>query len=77
MTADALLSRLAERNEAVICYTQAADAPEGQCHIINRRGVVTHRHNVDKAFSKAREAMVQVACQWPAGNEIWRPVPLT
>jgi hypothetical protein len=74
MTPAALLSRLTERDEAVIRYTQAADAPEGCCHIINRRGVVTHRHNVDKAFAWAREAMVQVTCQWPSGNEIYRPI---
>lgn len=73
MTPAALLFRLTERDEAVIRYAQAEDAPEGQCHIIDRRGVVTHRHNVDKAFNKAREAMVQVACQWPSGNEIYRP----
>ncbi len=49
---------------------------DGTFHRINRQGIVmgriaVRRFVVDELIQ--RGALVQVACQWPSRNAIWRP----
>lgn len=77
MRAIDLLQRLCHNpNEAVIVYADPRlRAAEGRSWIIDRRGIVVHKANVDIQTTQLQdEKMLRcVACLWPSRAKIYRP----
>jgi hypothetical protein len=68
-----LLTRLSRNSEAVIEYPVDETNLNAQCWIVNRAGIVSHARPVDRVFMEHKAAFVEVACQYPSKNRIWRP----